>query len=345
MSADSSRGERAVTLPGPSTTLGAMAKSLTVILLLALVGAVGYLGYLVHGLSVQLAARDETIAAIYGEVTRIRIEQSTGVQGPAGLLQKLKTYAPMVTSSSVTQPDYQAAVKEMNAVLRAMKTVGKDCWQPVQDRIGALDAAKDADELRWLVEASIAVDRAKGLELAHEVVLGHKLPSPRLRWLCADMLLREDRQLAQVTLRQVLLTESARGVNMDRAAAYGAVIPDKSAFATTGFSNFVTKYVQSEDPQTDDTLLMVIGRTEHDQITVQECVKALGAHKCKAAVEPIEQLFQNPPNYQDNPLFQKHCLDALEAILGKDARPFFERMLPLATSDTVRNHLEHLLGQ
>lgn len=322
-----------------------MAKSLLTLLMLALVGAVGYLGYEVHGLSQQIAARDAAIELIYGEVTRTRIEQSSGVQGPQGLLLKIKTYAPMVTSSSVTQPDYQSALKEMHAALRAMKALGKDAWQPIQARIAELKAREDTDELRWLIEASIAVDPKPGLELARAVVLGHKLPSPRLRWLCADMLIENDKELAQATLRQVLLTESSRGINLDRAAAYGAVIPDKAAFATTGFSNFVTKYVASGDAKADDTLLLVIGRSEHDQVTVQECIKTLGAHRCAAAAEPIRKLCENPPGFQDNPLFQKHCIDAIAAIEGAKALPWLEQMQPKATTETVQKHLEHTIAE
>ncbi len=38
------------------------------------------------------------------------------------------------------------------------------------------------------------------------------------------------------------------------------------------------------------------------------------------------------------------CLDALANIQGEDARPFFEKMLPEATTDTVAKHLERLLS-
>ena len=38
-------------------------------------------------------SRDQDLARILGEITRIRLEESAGIKGPKGLLEKLKTYA------------------------------------------------------------------------------------------------------------------------------------------------------------------------------------------------------------------------------------------------------------
>ena len=84
---------------------------------------------------------------------------------------------------------------------------------------------------------------------------------------------------------------------------------------------------------------------EHDQITVQECVEELGRRQSRRAVEPIVKLYAEPPGHTHNPLFQLKCLDALHAILGKEARPFFTAELPKATTETVANHLKRLLEE
>jgi len=312
----------------------------------------GFLGYQtldqnarIAQLEGELTKRNTAIDEILGEVTRMRLEQTASAKGPAGLLEKLATYSPMLSSASVTEPDYQSARSEMNAILRAFETIGDDAWKPVRDRIEALDPSKNYDELKWLLEAAVAVNEKAGIDLARTVLLGLEKPSPRLRWYAADLLLRERKQLAQVALRQILLTESSRGINHERAMAYGAALPDPAAFATTGFHNFVTKYTRSDDAKMADTLLMVIGRSEHDLITVQECIEALGKLECERAVNAIEKLYRNPPGFSHNPLFQIRCIDALVNIQGEAARPFLEEVLPKATTDTVAKHLSRILAK
>lgn len=309
--------------------------------------AVGYeladLASRIERLQEQVASREKDLAAILGEITRIRIEQSSDKKGPDGLLEKLRTYAPILVDARTTQPDFLSAQKEMDSVLKAFAAIGPEAWAPIRKRMDALQPDKNFDELKWLLEAGLRTDRAQALILAREMLLGTKFPSPRLRWYAADVLTREDKPVAQIALRQILTTESSRGVDMERAQAYGATIPDKLAFATSGFHNFIEKYVRTEDPQTEPTLLMVMGRAEHDMITVQRCIEELGKRRCAAAVEPIQRLYQNPPGNFQNPLFLTKCLDALAQIQGEAARPFFEAMLPKANTGKVADHLKHLL--
>lgn len=234
----------------------------------------------------------------------------------------------------------------MDAILRAFGTLGKDAWQPIQDRLTQLKPDKDFDEVKNLLDASVAVDPAAGTLLLKEVLLGQRLPSPRVRWYAADKLNQTDRPLAQSLLRQVLRTESARGFNPDHANAYpGATIPDQAALSGSGFVNFVLKYVDSKDPQMEDTLLMVVGRSEHDRSTVQECVKALGLAHSTKAVPVIEKLYKNPPLNQQDPIFLGYCLEALVDIQGAEAKPFLERELADASSDTVATKIQFLLNR
>lgn len=293
----------------------------------------------------HFAAQQATLKTVLGEVTRFRIEQSTSSKGPLGLLEKLRTYAPMAASARTTDPDYRNARKELDAVLVAFESLGPDGVKPIQDRLVQVRPDRDYEEVRWLLEASVRVDRTSGIELLKQVLLGRKLPDPKLRWDAAKLLTDLDQKLAQTLLRQVLRTESSRGPNLDRADAIGATIPDRAAFATTGFHNFVNHYVRTQDPETDDTLLMVMGRTEHDAVTIQECIKVLGERRCLRAVDAIKRQYENPPLQQDNPIFLNYCLEALVEIQGADARPYLQAALPTATSDTVAKRIEFLLNK
>jgi hypothetical protein len=319
----------------------------TGILLAGLLGVGCYTGSGMAALAARLEALEirtgQVLDEVHAEVTRMRLEQSAGGLGANALMTKLRHFAPILVSGRTTQPDYDAAQKEMQAILRAFATVGKDAWQPIVDRLNELKADKNFDELKWLLEAAVRVDPTAGKEIVHQVLLGTRLPSARLRWTAADIMIRVDRPLAQRLLRQVLNTESSRGMNPERAAAYGAVIPDTAAFATSGFHNFVLHYLRSEDPEIEETLLNLIVRTEHDIPTIQECVEELGRRKCERAVSPIQKLYQQPPGHQDNPLFQIRCLEALHAIQGPAARPFFETALAEATHDLVKKRLTGLV--
>ncbi len=321
--------------------------------LVALFAAVAFVGVALWRLSNDLRDRGQvdaqnaaTLQLVLGEVTRLRIEQSSGTQGPQALLTKLRTFAPLIASSRTTEPDFKNAQKEMDAILRALQTLGTDAWKPISERLATLKPEKDFDEIKWLLEAGVRIDHEAGLLVLKEVLLGRRLPTPRLRWFAADCLTRHDRPLAQTLLRQVLMTESSRGFNPDRASAYpGAVIPDPAAMSNTGFNNYVVAYLRTEDPKVDDTLLMVIGRTEHDAVTIQECVKALGEHRCAAASEAIEKLYWHPPLQQENPIFLNYCLDALVEIRGKAARAFLEAALAKVTTEAVQRRIEFLLNK
>lgn len=290
-----------------------------------------------------LAASEARLEQILAEVTRIRLEQGNEQKGPAGLLAKLRSYAPMLVSARTTAPDYAAAEKEMQAILRALESLGAEAWPFVRGRIAELSGDKHFDELKWLLEAAVRIDRAAGTELLQQILQGTLLPNPRMRWHAANLLLRFDKPLVQRLLRQVLETESSRGPNLERAAAYNLPIPDPAAISQTGFFNFVVQYIRSEDDQIEDTLLMVLSRNEHDLLTVQECIEELGRRKTLRAVPAIEHAYRNPPARVDNPIFLTKCLDAIDAIAGKDAVPFFTTAQRDATNPRVAQHLGNLL--
>jgi hypothetical protein len=311
-------------------------------------GGLGWLTWrLDQRVAVLVAAQETTRLALTGldrEVTRMRIEQRAEGRGPHALIEKLTAFAPLLASARVTQPDFQNAKLEMEAIKKAFKAIGADAWQPLMTRWSEL-AATDFDQLKWVLDCAMAVDPKAGSELLKKVLLGLEKPNPRLRWWAADLMVQHDRQLAQQLLRQILTTESARGINPERAAAYNVPILDSAAIATSGFHNFLDRYVQSGDSEMDTTLLMLLGRSEHDLPTIQHCVKLLGERKYAPAAKRIEELYRKPPGIQDNPIFVRHCLDALVAIRGRDAIPFLEAELKNATNELVARHLQLLLDE
>ena len=330
--------------PAPSTP-----RSLVVTLVVAaslLLGSIGtttWLVFRVDALESTNASMRSSFEEVLGEVTRIRIEQSTELKGPKGLLEKLRIYAPLVASSRTPDPDFEAAKKEIQAVLRAFQSIGEDAWAPIMARLGELRGDKDFDEVRWLLEAAMRVDPKESKSILQQVLLGRYLPSPRLRLQAARMLIDLDKPLAQSLLRQILTTESYRGTNADRTPGNDGKILDPSAQAQQGFYNFVVWYLRSEDPQIDDTLLMVLGRVEHDLTTLQECVEALGGRRCARAVEPIQKLFKNPP--QQNAMFLIKCVDAIHKIQGDAARPWLEEAMRTTEVPAVADHIRKLLGK
>jgi hypothetical protein len=317
-------------------------------LLVGLVAAVAGVGTVLWSGLAELTEQQKknklVLDEVLGEVTRMRLEQSAGSKGPQALLDKLHLYAPLAADSRTTEPDFKNAQKEMAAIVRAFRTLGKDAWRPIQDRLAELKPENDFEEIKQLLCAAVAVDHEAGVKLLEQVLLGHKLPSPRLRWLAGRELIKEERALAQIRLRQVLLTETSKGFDPTHAGDYpGAVVPDRAAMSERGFENFVEIYELSGDPQADDTLLMVIGRSIDDRVTVQSCVKILGNHRYARAVPVIEKLYQQPPLGQQDPLFLGYCLEALVDIQGAEARPFLENALPNASSDTVAKKIQYLL--
>ena len=321
------------------------------LILAALTAACVYAGYQLQACRAELALQraqhaqhETTLQELLGEVTRLRLEQSAEGMGAAALIEKLQTYAPLMSDARATEPDYQNAKKEIVAILRAFESLGKeDAWGPVTARLKTADARKDFDEIKWLLEAAVRLDLTAGKQIVKEVMLGLRLPNPRLRWFACRVMSDRDIQLARQLMRQILLTESARGINTDRAANYNMPIPDQAAYAVTGFNNFVTRYLQTDDPKTEDTLMQLLHRVEHDQITIQECVKELGRRKCKRAVKLIKKLYDAPPLAQQNPLFFGHVIDAIATIEGRDAIEWLESKLPTAATDVVAARIQNAL--
>lgn len=337
-----------------------MASPRSRILLAAAFAGVGYLGFQLHSgldaLTSEAARRAEaeatwrqeaqaTLSRIESEITRMRIEQRVGGQGPQALMQMLRSHAEALSNARTTGPDYVNSQEQMRSVLRAFASMGRDGFEKLMERFSSLDPAQDFDEMRWILEALVQCDAEAGKQLVVKVLLGRSKPSPRLRWTAADLLLRTDKALAQSTLRQVLLTETSRGIDPNRAAAYGATVLDPAAVAASGFFNFVIHYLRSEDPEAEETLLQVLQRPQQDAATLQETIEALGKMRSARAQKRIQDLYLEPPGAQQNPLFLNKCLDALVAIRGKDCKPWLQQQLTAAEHELVVQHIDRLIQE
>ena len=322
------------------------------LLAVALIGAIGFAGYTWLQTKTELAAQavqlkkvDETLEKMLGEITRMRLEQTSEGQGPLALLEKLKIYAPLTADSRITEPDFQNAKRELIAIVRAFESCGGDAWEPVTSRLRKADVKTDFNEIKWLMEIAIRLDAKAGKQIAKDVLQGHRMPFPRLRWWAADLLLSHDKPLAGQLLRRILMTESSRGINLDRAQGAGMQIPDQAAYATTGFNNFVQRYIVSEDSKLEETLTVLLTRVEHDAITIQECIKELGKRKSLPALASIKKVYDNPPLEQQNPLFLNICVRAIDQIEGEASVAWLEEKLKTAPTDVVANTIQTLLDK
>ncbi|MFT4839784.1 MAG: hypothetical protein ACI90M_000234 [Candidatus Azotimanducaceae bacterium] len=326
--------------------------TVALLLAIALIGAIGFAGYtwlqtetVLAAQSKQLKKVDETLEKMLGEITRMRLEQTSEGQGPQALLEKLKVYAPLTADARIAEPDFQNALRELKAIVRAFESCGDTAWEPVTSRLREADVKKDFNEIKWLMEIAIRLDEKAGKQIAKDVLQGHRMPFPRLRWWAADLLLSHDPQLAGHLLRQILMTESSRGINLDRAQGSGMQIPDKAAFANTGFNNFVQRYIRSDDKKLEQTLTLLLTRVEHDAITIQECIKELGKRKTTAALTSIKKVYDNPPLEQQNPLFMNICVHAIDQIEGAASVAWLEERLKTAPTDSIAKNIQAVLDK
>ncbi len=261
-----------------------------------------------------------------------RFEQtSTAGLGIDALLEKLAYWAPQLERAGTPAAELPAIRKYVEDVLAAVKGLGAEAYPAVMRKFEATKA-RGEDELRkWLGRAAYAADRVRGKELWIDVLRGLQFPvSQRLREVAADELLELDRATAGRLLREILGYESSSGIDERRIPReYVERYPDAvyaHAGHRPGFFNFVSRYVASGDPASEETLIMLLGRHEQDLMTVQECVKELGRLRSRAAVEKIQKLYAAPPAIQQNTIFQRHCLEAVGQILEREACDWFAQV-------------------
>ncbi len=319
-------------------------------LTLAGIAGVLWLQWEARGVSEVQGRRQEALAKEVADLRRVvqllRFERG-GRAGPSTLIEQLAHWAPKLHNAQTPAAEIPEIQRRVNDLLEGLEACGSDAWPALHKAFGVTRAEHEDDLRHWLLVAMLRVDRARGTEMLARAVRGVDLQvTPRLRLLAADELIKVDKGLAGRVLHEVLNSQSAAGLNTSRMPPEVAakLAPEILASAAwTGFFNLIPRYVATGDADTVPTLLAILGRSEHDLTTLQECVKQLGTLQAKDAVPRIQELFANPPQIPDNPIFKNHCLDAIVAIEGAAARPWLTRVQREERLELVQKKLADLL--
>ena len=299
----------------------------------------------------QLAELTTRTAEVERAVHLFRFEaRSTRGLGAAALLEQLAHWGPKLQSAATPTAEVPQIQQRVDDILNAMGALGPDAADVFEKALRETKSG-DEDELRkWLVRAILKVAPARGKSIVIELLRGleHDV-TPRLREFAADELIRIDRELAGRELRAILGYESSGGIARQR-VPHELVqrYPESSFMRTTTFPNFynlVDKYTQTDDPQIENVLLSLFGRSEHDLVTVQAAVKQLGAMRSQRAVDDIKKCFDRPPGISDNPIFRNHCIEALAAIQGAEALPWLQEKLRTEQRDLVAQKLRQTIEE
>jgi hypothetical protein len=101
----------------------------------------------------------ETLDRINAEISRMRVEQRIGSQGPKALLEMLRIHADTLVNARATAPDFQNAQEQMRGVMRAFAAIGEDGTAPVfqtdggrDERVGALAALAEPGRAEALAQ-------------------------------------------------------------------------------------------------------------------------------------------------------------------------------------------------
>jgi hypothetical protein len=315
------------------------------------VAALGLVGVQLYRLEAGIRGQAEQLAALERVMQLYRFERnSTAGLGASALLEQLRFWAPKLESAATPQAEQPAIRKRVDDVLAAFMAAGSDTGAILEAEFHRTKSGADDELRKWIVRGLVRADRERAKTLLVQVLRGLKFDvSPRLREFAADELIAIDKATAGQVLRDILGYESKGGLVPERMPRelieQQPHIVEGHRGSYPGFFNFVIKYAQTGDPETVPTLLMLIGRAEHDRMTIQECVKHLGALKARDAVPRIQELFDNPPEIPDNPMFKNICLDALVAIQGREACNWLRQAQVRETRELVANKLRDLLQQ
>lgn len=329
---------------------------LTPILLLAVLGG-GLYGYLElrrrqGELEVQSAAAAATAARTERLLTLMRFEQldKNGL-GMGALLGQIREFAPVYVAPTTTAPERDAILVRLQSVIRAMGAIDPDdAWNALHRAFAATEPiAANEETVRWILYGMVEVDPARAKPLLVELVRGlQQRATPNTRLFAADRLIDLDQALAGETLRGILEYQSASGVNERRMPTELAREFPNAAQTIgpfPGFYLFVQRFHRTGHPDLENVLMMILGRQEHDLVTVQECVRLLGEMRSRQAIGALQRLFDRPPGLQLNAIFRRHCLDALVAIQGDEICAFLRDKLRQEQDSLVRGKLIDLIKQ
>ena len=270
------------------------------------------------------------------ELERVPPPGYTEAFGYKALLNHLLYWGPKIQVADAATGDKAIVREKVRGIADAMAALGPDIYPFIEETYlkgGVLtkDPATNDEVRNWLLLAARGADNARGTELIvdtlrDKLIRDKKFPvSQRLRLMAAKMLCAgrdEDKRLAGEVLHEILTTDRS---------------------GNTDLFNFVIEYQGTGHAKTEETMLMLLGRREHNRMTVQKAIQYLGQIKSDEAIEPVKKLFLNPPwRTGDNAYFRAICLNVLDEIMGSDIVPFLEEVDRKEDSAFVRNRINDL---
>ncbi len=297
-------------------------------------------------IGVELARTQEELAGLARTARLIRLEGQSEGRGIGAVLEQIRFWAPQLATSSTPHPAAMRIEQSLWDAVDVIEALGSGAFGSV---VAALESPESQDDetRKWMLRAALRADPAQAKALVASVVRGTRLnPSPRLRFLAADELLGIDNAFAGDVLSQVLQVESAQGVT--RTAPPGLAPEYERVIGTNAFPeffNFIERFVRSKHGDVPTVLQMILGRTEHDRMTYQECIRWLGELGVRDALPRIKELYATPPRGEFNPLFLNACLQAIADIDGTGACAFFREELRRVDIPVVSTKLQDLLKQ
>ncbi len=306
-----------------------------------------YLAYEARQVRAELSALQESNATMATALDLYRYERSDqyGGLGVQALISHLCKWAPKLQESDPASGSYEAIEKRVQNIVQATSILGKDAYPSLESAFleggPASDDAQTNDEVRkWLLRAAYTADPEQGLNLLTNAMRGTQfIVSARLRKFACWELLSLDKAAAGEVLHTILTTESA---SMSGTRSNNKLLGSLSK-QQPGFYDFIKPFVTTGHPKTETTLLMILGRAEHDSNTKQECVKALGELKSTKAVSKIRDLYNTQPNRKPNPIFRRHCIEALAKIQGSEACEFLQEASLKESDQGLNRRIQELL--
>jgi len=180
----------------------------------------------------------------------------------------------------------------------------------------------------------------KTKELATQLLLDMSRAST-IRVVCAELLLELDKDHAGDVLRRVILRETHIGPRQALNPNLGGHI----VHGFPGYSNLISYFLQSNYPAKDDVLLNVLGRGPAiDVPTLITVTQGLRMLHSKAALEPLKQAFHGSAMAYRDPMFRRHCINAIAEIGGSKACSWLREQYAKETDPNLERVFQQVLA-
>ncbi len=330
--------------PRPSSRPPILAVALIVLNVLGL----GFVAVEYRAMRQELGALREDSDRMKFAVDLLRFESTSHYEGKGfnALLDHLTYWAPHLQNANEGTSEFFKVEKRVEDAVEIMGQL-PDVFPTIaatlrSGEVTAEDPATDDEIRKWLLRAAHLADPEQGIKLYADLLRATEIDaSGRLRRIAVTELFEFDKQLTGEILHKILTNENARGIGRPGAQTGGGRRGKQPQFY-----NFIEYYVASKHPAVVTTLMQILSRPEHDLLTQQECVKALGKLKVVAAIERLKSLYWEQHSPQagrvPNPLFRMKILNAVIEIEGDKAAPFLKKIDRLEGNTAIQNRLTEL---